>query len=113
MKKMRKPTKVKVLATKPRTEIRERADFTIGLSEVVRVLELIQKHGHLKEFGTAAKNKKVTGTFDAKTIHFVKKFIVNQKKVPSVDSLAQQCHPGTPSICVFAPEIPAAPTERR
>jgi hypothetical protein len=53
--------------------------YTMGLHDVVRALKVIEKHGHMAKFVRAAKDQQAGGTFDAKTVNFVKDFMVKQK----------------------------------
>src|SRR5262245_45776627 len=52
---------------------------TMGLHDVVRALKVIEKHGHMAKFVKAAKEQQAAGTFDAKTVNFVKDFMVKHK----------------------------------
>lgn len=51
----------------------------MGLHDVVRALKVIEKHGHIAKFVRAAKKEEVAGTFNAKTVNFVKDFMVKYK----------------------------------
>jgi hypothetical protein len=53
--------------------------YTLGLHDVVRALKVIEKHGQMAKFLKAAKEQQAKGTFDAKTVNFVKDFFVKQK----------------------------------
>jgi hypothetical protein len=61
------------------TYLQEGQTYTLGLHDVVRALKVIEKHGHMAKFIKEAKNQQATGTFDAKTVNFVKDFMVKQK----------------------------------
>jgi ribosomal protein L28 len=61
------------------TYLREGQTYTMGLHAVVRVLKVIEKHGHMAKFVRAAKDQQAAGTFDAETVNFVKDFMVKQK----------------------------------
>src|SRR4029077_14829140 len=60
------------------TYLPEGQTYTLGLHDVVRALKVIEKHGHMAKFVKAAKGRQATGTFDAKTVNFVKDFMVKQ-----------------------------------
>lgn len=89
MAKRAKAKKARTAATKARaragapnvtpTYLPEGQTYTMGLHDVVRVLKVIEKHGHMAKFVRAAKDQQAAGTFDAKTVNFVKDFIVKQK----------------------------------
>jgi hypothetical protein len=51
----------------------------MGLHDVVRALKVIEKHGHMAKFVRAAKDQQAAGTFDAKSVNFVKDFMVKHK----------------------------------
>ena len=53
--------------------------YTMGLHDVVRALKVIEKHGHMAKFVKAAKAQGAAGTFDDKTVNFVKDFMVKHK----------------------------------
>lgn len=53
--------------------------YTMGMHDVVRALKVIEKHGHMPKFVKAAKAQQAAGTFDAKTVNFVKDFIVKHE----------------------------------
>jgi hypothetical protein len=61
------------------TYLSEGQTYTMGLHDVVRALKVIEKHGHMAKFVRAAKDQQAAGTFDAKTVNFVKDFMVKQK----------------------------------
>lgn len=61
------------------TYLPEGQTYTMGLHDVVRALKVIEKHGHMAKFVKAAKDQQAAGTFDAKTVNFVKDFMVKQK----------------------------------
>lgn len=61
------------------TYLPEGQTYTMGLHDVVRALKVIEKHGHMAKFVRAAKDQQAAGTFDAKTVNFVKDFMVKQK----------------------------------
>jgi hypothetical protein len=61
------------------TYLSEGQTYTMGLHDVVRALKVIEKHGHMAKFARAAKDQQAAGTFDAKTVNFVKDFMVKQK----------------------------------
>jgi hypothetical protein len=61
------------------TYLHEGQTYTMGLHNVVRALNVIEKHGHMAKFVKAAKNQGAGGTFDAKTVNFVKDFMVKHK----------------------------------
>ena len=61
------------------TYLREGQTYTMGLHDVVRALGVIEKHGHMPKFVKAAKDQRAAGTFDAKTVNFVKDFMVKHK----------------------------------
>jgi hypothetical protein len=73
-----RPAKDEALSVTP-TYLQEGQTYTLGLHDVVRALKVIEKHGHMAKFVKAAKEQQATGTFDAKTVNFVKDFMVNQK----------------------------------
>jgi hypothetical protein len=52
---------------------------TMGLHDIVRALRVIEKHGRMAKFVKAAKEQQAAGTFDAKTVNFVKDFMVKHK----------------------------------
>jgi hypothetical protein len=52
--------------------------YTIGLHDLVRALKVIEKHGHTAKFARAAKALRAAGTFDAKTVNFIKDFMAKQ-----------------------------------
>jgi hypothetical protein len=53
--------------------------YTMGLHDIVRALKVIEKHGHMAKFVKAAKDQQAAGTLDAKTVNFVKDFMVKYK----------------------------------
>jgi len=57
----------------------EGQNYTMGLPDVVRALKVIEKHGHMAKFVRSAKEQRAAGTFDAKTVNFVKDFFVKHK----------------------------------
>jgi hypothetical protein len=61
------------------TYLPEGRSYTMGLHNVARVLKTIEKHGHMAKFVRAANDADVGGTFDAKTVNFVKDFMVKYK----------------------------------
>jgi len=61
------------------TYLKDGQTYTMGLHNVVRALNVIAKHGHMAKFVRAAKKQQVAGTFDAKTVNFVKDFMVKHK----------------------------------
>jgi hypothetical protein len=61
------------------TYLPEGKSYTLGLHDVVRALKVIDKHGHMAKFVRAAKEAKAGGTFDAKTVNFVKDFMAKNK----------------------------------
>jgi hypothetical protein len=61
------------------TYLKDGQKYTMGLHDVVRALKVIDKHGHMAKFVKAAKAQKAAGTFDAKTVNFVKDFMVKNK----------------------------------
>lgn len=61
------------------TYLNEGQTYTLGLHDVVRALKVIEKYGHMAKFVKAAKEQQATGTFDAKTVNFVKDFMVKQR----------------------------------
>ena len=61
------------------TYLPEGESYTMGLHDVVRALKVIEKHGHMAKFVRAAKEQEAAGTFDAKTVNFVKDFMVKHK----------------------------------
>jgi hypothetical protein len=75
-----KPRKAKasVSAVTP-TYLPEGQTYTMGLHDIVRVLSVIEKHGHKAKFVKEAKRQEAAGTFDAKTVNFVKDFMVKHK----------------------------------
>lgn len=52
--------------------------YTIGLHDLVRALKVIEKHGHTAKFARAAKGLRAAGTFDAKTVNFIKDFMAKK-----------------------------------
>jgi hypothetical protein len=90
MAKKAKASKAKAKKTKARatsagmapvtpTYLKDGQTYTMGLHNVVRALGVIEKHGHMAKFVRAAKKSGAAGTFDAKTVNFVKDFMVKQK----------------------------------
>jgi ribosomal protein L28 len=61
------------------TYLEEGQTYKMGLHNVVRALKTIEKHGHMAKFVKAAKAAGVGGTFDHKTVNFVKDFMVKHK----------------------------------
>jgi hypothetical protein len=61
------------------TYLPEGQTYTIGLHDIVRALRVIEKHGHMAKFDKAAKDQQAAGTFDARTVNFVKDFMVKYK----------------------------------
>jgi hypothetical protein len=61
------------------TYLPEGQSYTMGLHDVVRALKVIDKHGHMPKFVKAAKAEHAAGTFNAKTVNFVKDFMVKNK----------------------------------
>jgi hypothetical protein len=61
------------------TYLPEGKSYTMGLHDIVRALKAIEKHGHMAKFVRAAKDQEAAGTFDAKTVNFVKDFMVKYK----------------------------------
>jgi hypothetical protein len=61
------------------TYLPEGRTYTMGLHDVVRALKVIEKHGQMAKFVKAAKEKQAAATFDAKTVNFVKDFLVKHK----------------------------------
>ena len=61
------------------TYLRRGETYTMGFHDVVGALKVIEKHGHMSKFVRAAKTADVGGTFDAKTVNFVKDFMVKHK----------------------------------
>jgi hypothetical protein len=61
------------------TYLPEGQTYTMGLQDVVRVVKIIEKYGHMTKFVRAAKRQQAAGTFDAKTVNFVKDFMVKQR----------------------------------
>lgn len=61
------------------TYLQEGQTYTMGLHDIVRVVQVIEKYGHTAKFIRAAKAQQVGGTFDAKAVNFVKDFMVKQK----------------------------------
>ena len=61
------------------TYLKDGQTYTMGLHNVVRAFNVIEKHGHMAKFVRAAKKSGAAGTFDAKTVNFVKDFMVKQK----------------------------------
>ena len=57
----------------------EGQNYTMGLHDVMRALKVIEKHGHMAKFTRSAKEQGAAGTFDAKTVNFVKDFFVKHK----------------------------------
>jgi len=53
--------------------------YTMGLHDIVRALKVIEKHGHMAKFSKASKEQHAAGTFDAKTVNFVKDFFVKHQ----------------------------------
>jgi hypothetical protein len=53
--------------------------YTMDLHSVVKALKVIEKHGRMAKFVRAAKQEKAGATFDAKTVNFVKDFMVKYK----------------------------------
>ena len=90
MVKKAKAKKVKAVASRARmarastpavtpTYLEEGQTYTAGLHDVVRALKVIEKHGHTAKFVRAAKDQQAAATFDAKTVNFVKDFMVKYK----------------------------------
>jgi hypothetical protein len=65
-------TKAKV---KP-TYLKAGSSYKMELHNVVRALKAIEEEGHLDRFVRAAKRKKTSVSVDAKTVNFVKDFMV-------------------------------------
>jgi hypothetical protein len=61
------------------TYLPEGQTYTMGLHDIVRVVQLIEMHGHMAAFLRAAKAQHVGGIFDATAVNFVKDFMVKQK----------------------------------
>lgn len=61
------------------TYLLEGQNYKMGLHDVVRALKVIEKHGHMAKFVRVAKEEKAEGTFDARTVNFVKNFMVKYK----------------------------------
>jgi signal transduction histidine kinase len=51
----------------------------MGLHDVVRALAMIEENGHMDKFVRAAKRNEALVTVDAKTVNFVKDFVVQNK----------------------------------
>jgi hypothetical protein len=73
-----RPVRVAEMRIAP-TYLPEGQTYTMRLHDVVRVIKVIEKHGHLAKFIRGAKKQKTAGTFDANTVNFVKDFMVKQK----------------------------------
>lgn len=76
--KKKSPSGVKAATVTP-TYLEDGQTYTLGLHDIVRALKVIEKHGHMAKFVKAAKQEQVAGTFDARTVNFVKDFMVKQK----------------------------------
>ncbi|MFH1345965.1 MAG: hypothetical protein ABIL01_32900 [Pseudomonadota bacterium] len=48
----------------------------IGLHDVIRALKVIEDHGHMRKFATAAKKQESVMLVPPKTVNFVKDFLV-------------------------------------
>jgi len=60
------------------TYLRKGQTYTIGLHELAQALKVIDKHGHTAKFVREAKTLRAGGAFDAKTVNFIKDFMVKQ-----------------------------------
>jgi len=58
------------------TYMKGKKPLKIGLHDVIRALKVIDDHGHMSKFTTAAKKKEAVMLVDPKTVNFVKDFIV-------------------------------------
>jgi hypothetical protein len=70
---MAKQTKVKP------TYLKGKKPITIGLHDVMRVMMMINDHGHTDKFQKAAKKKKAFMSVDPGTVNFVKDFVAQNK----------------------------------
>jgi len=71
-KKAKKANKAKVTPT----YMKGKKPLKIGLHDVIRALKVIDDHGHMSKFKTAAKKKKAVMLVDPKTVNFIKDFMV-------------------------------------
>jgi hypothetical protein len=58
------------------TYLRPGTSYKMRLHDVIRALKVIEEHNHLDKFASAAKRKKTSVQVDAKTVNFVKDFMV-------------------------------------
>lgn len=57
--------------------LREGQSYTLGLHDVARALKVIEDKGHMKKFMRASKKKSTSVAIDAKSVNFVKDFMVD------------------------------------
>ena len=51
----------------------------IGLHDVIRALNMVAKHGHLRKLVTASKRQKLQVRIPADTVNFAKKFVLEHR----------------------------------
>lgn len=82
MAKRSKSTESKTAASKTKSEkVRPRylkpgTSFTMGLHDVARALKVIDENNHMDKFVSASKQNETSVSVDAKTVNFVKDFMV-------------------------------------
>ncbi|HUJ37156.1 MAG TPA: hypothetical protein VLW88_05715 [Hyphomicrobium sp.] len=69
-------SKVKLAKVKP-TYMRPGTSFKLGLHDVVRALKVIEESEQLDKFVKAAKRSRASVMIDARTVNFVKDFMVD------------------------------------
>ena len=70
-----KKAKAKKVKVTP-TYMTGKKPLKIGLHDVVRALTVIEDHGHMRKFATAAKKQEVVMLVPPNTVNFVKDFLV-------------------------------------
>jgi hypothetical protein len=58
------------------TYMKGKKPLKIGLHDVIKALKVIEDHGHMSKFRTAAKKNKAVMLVDPQTVNFVKDFMV-------------------------------------
>jgi signal transduction histidine kinase len=58
------------------TYLKKGASYKMGLHDVIKALKVIEKHKHLDKFVRASKKNATSVSVDAKTVNFVKDFMV-------------------------------------
>jgi hypothetical protein len=78
----RSKAKAKRSKTKQQTKVQvtptylESGSVQIGLHDVIKALQMIEKHGHLDKLGNGARRRQLYLLAPAETVNFVKDFIV-------------------------------------